>query len=100
MGFSKKNKAQMIYPNVPSAIRPVRHNDALPIPKAPDTYNLDDPDVLMNEATPEVETGPSLRDEDYSSDVEEPQTGQERALHPMTQVELSDIIQDLDLPKC
>ena len=36
-----KNKARVIYPDIPSAIRPVPHNDGIPIPIPPD--NLDSP---------------------------------------------------------
>ena len=34
-----KNKARVIYPDIPSAIRHVPHNDDIPIPILPD--NLD-----------------------------------------------------------
>ena len=34
-----KNKASVIYPDIPAAIRPVPHNDDIPIPITP--YNLD-----------------------------------------------------------
>ena len=34
-GFSSKNKGSIVYPNVPSAMRPVPHGDDLPIPTAP-----------------------------------------------------------------
>ncbi len=36
MGFSAKNKHQIVYPNLDSACRPVKHDEALPIPIPPD----------------------------------------------------------------
>ena len=34
-----KNKARVIYPDIPSAIRPVPHNDDITIPIPPDNLN-------------------------------------------------------------
>ena len=37
-GFSAKNKSNIVYLNVPSAMRPVAHGDDLPIPTAPASW--------------------------------------------------------------
>ena len=37
-GFTKKTKSNVIYPNVPSAIRPVPHCETLPIPVPPNSF--------------------------------------------------------------
>jgi len=31
-GYNKKNKSNIIYPNLPSAIRPIPHDPELPVP--------------------------------------------------------------------
>ncbi|GBM32839.1 hypothetical protein AVEN_216542-1 [Araneus ventricosus] len=36
-GFNLKNKKQISYPNIPSAIRPVPHGPGTPVPSPPDT---------------------------------------------------------------
>jgi hypothetical protein len=35
-GMSMKKKSTLVYPNIPSAIRPVPHGDGLPVPELPD----------------------------------------------------------------
>ena len=39
-GISKKKKPTLVYPNIPSAIRPVPHGDGLPVPEPPDNFAL------------------------------------------------------------
>ena len=39
-GLNKKKDKLIEYPNLPSAIRPVPHDESMPVPKAPDEYNL------------------------------------------------------------
>ena len=36
-GFHHKTRKKILYPSLPSAIRPVAHSDALPVPKPPVT---------------------------------------------------------------
>ncbi|GBL62568.1 hypothetical protein AVEN_43206-1 [Araneus ventricosus] len=36
-GLNLKNKKQISYPNIPSAIRPVPHGPGIPVPSPPDT---------------------------------------------------------------
>ncbi|XP_028674419.2 uncharacterized protein LOC114664472 [Erpetoichthys calabaricus] len=75
-GFSTKNKKSIEYPNLPSAIRPVPHDDRLPVPKPPETWSLDESD---SDGEPNGERltadGP----------------------HLITRSELNDLITDLDL---
>jgi hypothetical protein len=40
--ITSKSKHTVKYPNVPSAMRPVPHNEALPIPKPPANVIVDD----------------------------------------------------------
>jgi len=36
--MSMKKKSTLVYPNIPSAIRPVPHGDELPVPEPPDSF--------------------------------------------------------------
>ena len=47
VGIHMKNKSLVIYPDIPSAIQPVPHNDGGPIPIPPD--NLDSSSVSDDE---------------------------------------------------
>ena len=81
-GISMKKKANFVYPNIPSAIRPLPHGDELPVPEPPDNFAL------------------------YSDD-EQPRTAAVSfkrcrllAKHRLlTESELNDLIRDLELPK-
>jgi len=37
-GMSMKKKSTLVYPNIPSAIRPVPHGGGLPVPEPPDNF--------------------------------------------------------------
>jgi len=37
-GMSMKKKSILVYPNIPSAIRPVPHGNGLPVPEPPDNF--------------------------------------------------------------
>jgi hypothetical protein len=40
-GFSKKKKWTLYYLNIPSAMRPIPHGEALPIPEPPEIFTLE-----------------------------------------------------------
>jgi hypothetical protein len=50
IGITFKSKHTVKYPNVPSAMRPVPHNEALPIPKPLANVIVDDEDSATDEA--------------------------------------------------
>ncbi|GBL75061.1 hypothetical protein AVEN_243844-1 [Araneus ventricosus] len=56
VGFSRKSKHTIQYPNILSAVRPVPHNESLPIPVAPKTYTLQ-PEMDLEDFEPQP--GPS-----------------------------------------
>jgi hypothetical protein len=49
-GITSKSKHTVKYPNVPTAMRPVPHNEALPIPKPPANVTVDDEHSATDEA--------------------------------------------------
>lgn len=90
-GFSSKNKKAIEYPNLSSAMRPVQHDESLPVPKAPDTFSLDeaDEDAAIDHTGTTAAT-------DSDSDFE-PCVSSEP--HLITQSELNDLVRDLGLSK-
>ena len=41
-GIGPKSKHTVKYCNLPSALRPVKHSEELPVPKAPESWSLDE----------------------------------------------------------
>ena len=85
-GINKKKRKSLLYPNLPSALRPVAHCDEIPIPvfkKLPDvsTENLD---VSFQEQD-------NLNDNSFVPKSSEPIL--------FNQEELSDLIRDLNVSK-
>jgi len=90
--MSMKKKSTLVYPNIPSAIRPVPQGDGVPVPEPPDnfaTYSDHKGSVSSNSK----EQQPSAsRDADYLPSTDS-------SNHKITEGELSDLIRDLKLPK-
>jgi hypothetical protein len=83
-GYNSKNKKGICYPNMPSAMRPAAHGPDIPIPTPPETLDTNPPD--------------SEYDVSVCDDVGfQPTTSSEPQL--FTQIELSDLVRDLGLPK-
>ena len=84
-GISDKNRKQIVYPSLLSAIRPVVHSLELPVPVPPTT--ISSPDTNSNESSSDdVDT--SYEPSDASS-----------APHIITTGELNDLVRDLQLTK-
>lgn len=84
-GVSKKKKNAIVYPNIPSATRPLPHSNLHPSPKRPNIGDDEDEITL---------TSPSISS---MSEYEVPSTSSQP--HKITQAELNDLIRDLELPK-
>jgi hypothetical protein len=84
-GFNTRNKEEITYTNLPSAIRPVPHGPDVPVPKPSkqlDTLEAES-SVTPNEMSEDSEYGTSILD----------------TPEPFNQTELNDLVGDLNLPK-
>ena len=84
-GFSTKNKQNIQYPNLPSAMRPVPHGADVEIPLPPTT--LDEQSTESESSSMEANND----DSDAASYSGTPKL--------MSQSDLDDLVRDLDLPK-
>ena len=88
----KEKKRTVNYPNISSAIRPLPHNEYLPVPVPPQQYILDSDDEATENREKTPKPSPTT-DADFTADL------QFNELHQITQEELNDLIRDFDLPK-
>ena len=78
-GFSKKNKSKIVYPDCPSAIKPVTHAaERIPIPEPPSSFS----DDSLSEACTA-----STSSEDMLSDADEPGPSESSSLVKSARVE-------------
>jgi hypothetical protein len=90
-GFSSKNKHNISYPNLPSAIRPVPHCEELPIPELPQDWMETD-----DENGDEVAV---LTDMEHDDCDKEYRPSKSAEPHLLSQKELNDLVRDLALTK-
>jgi len=85
-------KSTLVYPNIPSAIRPVPHGEGHPVPEPPDNFamNSDDEDSVFSNSEEQQPSASRIADNLPSTDLSN---------HKMTEGELNDLIRDLKLPK-
>jgi len=90
--ISTRKKSTFVYPNIPSAIRPMPHGDGLPVPEPPDNFAMypDDEDSVSSNS--EEQQPSASRDADYLPSTDS-------SNHKITEGELNDLIRDLKLPK-
>ena len=87
--FNRKKKSVIEYPDMPSAIRPVRHSDELPIPEPSEIDLLSSDDAESSEECSVSEPCIS-RNEEFGITTE---------THLINESELNDLVRSLDLPK-
>ena len=87
-GYNQRNRKKILYPNLPSAIRPVPHSADLPVPITPPCL-------------PELKGESSENSENSSCDSNDTfQLSQEATKpHLISQEDLNDLVQDLNLTK-
>ena len=92
-GFTRKMKWTITYPNIPSAVRPVPHGEALPIHETPYEFTIDSDDEDEGQLTSSFPEPRACTDKPYVSH------GESSAPHILTQDELNDLVSDLELSK-
>ena len=91
-GISTKKKSTLVYPNIPSAIRPVPRGDRFPVSELLDNFAMysDDEDNVSSKSG---EQQPSAsRDVNYLPSTDS-------SNHKNTEGEFYELIRDLELPK-
>jgi hypothetical protein len=93
-GITKKKKLTIVYPNMPSALRPVPHGKGISVPEPPKEFIIDLDDEGESKSTsgspePLASTEPHVSHR--GSPVPQP--------HILTQDELNDLVRDLKLSK-
>jgi len=89
--MSMKQKATLVYPNTPLAIRPVPHGDGLPVPEPLDNFAMYSDEDSVSSNSDEQQPSAS-RDANYLP-------SQDSSNHKITEGELNDLIRDLERPK-
>lgn len=84
-GHNAKSKKDIVYPNIPSAIRPVAHNESLPIPIPPTTLE-DVSEVIESSSENETDDDEYKPEEDFAPKL-------------FSQNELNALTHDLNLTK-
>ena len=90
----KKKKWTIVYPNIPSALRPVPHGEEISVPEPPKEFTMDSNNENEGESTscspePPASTEPHVSHSRSSA----PQP------HILTQDELNDLVRGLELSK-
>ena len=87
---ARANQNTLQYPNLPSAMRPVRHSVELPVPKPPTNITLSDSESNddVGQANNNMDCDPTFTGAISSNEP-----------HLLTQGELNDIVRDLNLSK-
>jgi hypothetical protein len=85
-----KSKRNIIYPNIPSPLRPVERDDSLPYPKQPQQWALHEEEPNSNST--EDEPGPSCTNMD-------PDFPELTVCHLISQSEINDFARDLNISR-
>ena len=100
-GITSKSKHTVHYPNIPSAMRPILHNQNLPVPQPPEKIVFSDEEDDSN-IQPGLTSTDSEKDEmecDPTFQINEGLPPSAREPHLLTQGDLNDLVRDLDLSK-
>jgi len=93
-GITKKKKWTIVYPNIPSALRPVPHGEGISVPEHPKEFTIDSDGEDEGELTSGSPEPPASTEPCVSH-------GRSSALQPHILVldELNDLVRDLELSK-
>jgi hypothetical protein len=85
-GYKAKNKSNIHYPNLPSAIRPIPHGPNIPVPDPPLTVHIDEDSQNVGDSTCST-----IDSTDIHLPLKQPKL--------LSQAELNDLVRELDLSK-
>ena len=94
-GITNRKKWTIVYPNIPSALRPVLYGEGISVPEPPKEFTIDsDDDDDEGESTSGSPVPPASTEQQVSH-------GRSFAPKPyiLTQDELNDLVRDLELSK-
>ena len=94
-GITNRKKWTIVYPNIPSALRPVLYGEGISVPEPPKEFTIDsDDDDDEGESTSGSPVPPASTEQQVSH-------GRSFAPQPyiLTQDELNDLVRDLELSK-
>ncbi|KDR21881.1 hypothetical protein L798_00381 [Zootermopsis nevadensis] len=95
IGINNKKKHALIYPNIPSAIRPIPHNHELPVPVPPISYTAD----CSKECSPSPPSDDAIPRSSASQDKEFVPEMLPSTSHRVIQSKLNDLAREIELPK-
>lgn len=95
-GIGRKSKHTVQYPNLPSASRPVKHSDELPVPKPRNSWTGDEEPESADSSSDHTDFIQKIEN-DPLFDVPGCSTSTEP--HRISQAELNDLVRDLHLAK-
>jgi len=93
-GITKKRNWTIVYPNIPSALRPVPHGEEISVPEPPKEFTIDLDNENEGESTSSSPEPPASTEPHVSH-------GRSSALQPQILIldELNDLVRDLELSK-
>ena len=91
-GMYMKKKSTLVYPNIPSSMRPVPQGDVLPVPEPPDNFAMYSDDESSVSPNSEEQQPSTSRDADYLPSTDS-------SNHKITEGELNDLLRDVERPK-
>jgi len=93
-GITNKKKCTIVYPNIPSVLRPVPQGEGISVPEPPKEFTIDSDDEDESESTSGSPEPPASTEPHVAH-------GRSSALQPhiLTQDELNDLDRDLELSK-
>jgi hypothetical protein len=93
-GITKKKKWTIVYPNIPSALGPVLHDEGISVPEPPKEFTIDSDDKDEGKSTSGSLEPPAFTETHVSHD-----TSSAPQHHILTQDKLNDLVRNLELSK-
>ena len=92
-GITRKKKHTVAYPNIPSALRPVPHDEQNPIPIPPSDFSINVDEEAEGESSSGSQQPLESNDDPFVCH------GESSGPHILTQEDINDLVRDLELSK-